>query len=163
MFPIYRVRLVHPDPMQTMCFHSRMLRTEADLPQWVADNEASMRAAAAEKGKNPGEFAVSVTLSHYDTWACGWFSHYTFRDRFGDPADVLRDFDDYVDRVQRAQEPYGDGPDSIKAYEADTGKPWICLMGAEDRWRWSGEEMGDRIAPCRCSDCEKAGVWRITH
>lgn len=40
-------------------------------------------------------------------------------------------------------------------------------MGAEDRWRWRGmpEKEGDKEpkAPCRCSNCGKAGVVRISH
>jgi hypothetical protein len=49
-----------------------------------------------------------------------------------------------------------------------TGFYWqdvYCLMGAEDRWRWSGGDSYENRTdpPCRCDGCKKAGVIRVDH
>ena len=68
-------------------------------------------------------------------------------------ADVLASFERHCDReIQNARE--------------EGREP--CLMGAEDRWRWTGSEPsggpGDRSnPPCRCKFCKDAGLIRIGH
>jgi hypothetical protein len=42
------------------------------------------------------------------------------------------------------------------------GENGLCLMGAEDHWRWRGEREGDP-PPCRCEGCKKCGFIRINH
>lgn len=106
-----------------------------------------------KKGDNPG--APEITVRRYEeSWCQGWFSHHTF-DVGQSDSDALASFSRYVDRYAHMQD-YGpkireDFPD------------YICLMGAEDRWRWhSGSKEYDGI-PCRCEHCQRLGVLRIAH
>lgn len=101
------------------------------------------------------DFKTEVFLHTRETWYCIWFQH--AQPDWGDSdADVLTSFQRYVDRIirfnQRNQESYEPGG---TLYDP------ICLMGAEDRWRWRGEGQGD--PPCRCAGCKKFGVVRIDH
>lgn len=77
-------------------------------------------------------FALTAELRLRESWCLTWFSHYTFDDGQSD-AEVLASFNRYLIRT------------SIKE----------CLMGAEDRWRWS--------VPCRCEYCKKHGIVKIDH
>lgn len=74
-----------------------------------------------------------------DTWCCRWFNHYTFNVHLADP-ELFRSFEEFVARHRG------------KPYTADD---YICLMGAEDRWRWKD--------PCRCEHCQERGVVTIDH
>lgn len=162
MFPIYSVQMVHADPMVTRSFHNKMFHTEEEAATYFAKNEQKHRDNLGGE-VDPSEFRLVTMLSHRETWCMEWFCHYTFRDRFEHPSEVLADFEQYVNRMGRLQ-----GSNSmasvkmIEEYEARTGRRWICLMGAEDRFRWAGQGTDTR-APCDCDHCKEAGVWRITH
>lgn len=102
----------------------------------------------------------------FDTWWGTWFSHETFR--AGLPEDeVLRSFREYVDRVNGYNREHGDR--SMARATEFGGIIYdgpICLMGAEDEWRWTGQRDadGDRTpAPCQCDHCVAQGVYRIGH
>ena len=79
--------------------------------------------------------------------------------------DLYESFEKYVRRYEYQQNL---SPDEI----VKLGDKYICLMGAEDRWRWghykrnkSGKRIEDDLipGPCRCSGCKKAGIIRIDH
>lgn len=115
---------------------------------------------------NPSEPTITVKLSHYEEWVCTWFQHETFDDGQTD-AEALRSFGDYVHRHAFYQDwPHDDATDAdLKARGIEHR---VCLMGAEDRWRWSGSgEDGDNNVntdpPCRCKHCKAQGKVRIGH
>ena len=88
-------------------------------------------------------------------WCPGWFEHWTF-DIGRSDEEVLLSFSDYVDAVER---------ENAGRTIDDPG--YIVLMGAEDRWRWSGTKDGSpdyrTDPPCRCIHCRAQGVVRIGH
>jgi len=89
---------------------------------------------------------------YHETWCLEWFCHYTF-DMGQTDEEALASFERYVRRHEHKQRP---------GYRGDD---YICLMGAEDRWRWYGEppvEAGNP-PPCRCRHCQEQGVLRIGH
>ncbi len=104
-----------------------------------------------EKKKNPSDLTITVTPPRLDTWCLSWFEHWTFDDGRTDEG-YLDSFQRYVNRHR---------------YHQDTNDPdyVVCLMGAEDRWRWhAGPEPKDRNPPpCRCEYCKKLGIIRIAH
>lgn len=94
---------------------------------------------------------ISVEFSKYEVWCIGWFSHWTF-DVGKSDQHVLFSFQKFVDRMRNVEK--------------------YCLMGAEDRWRWSGSDdcdtgpfgQGNKTdPPCRCKQCKKLGIVRIDH
>lgn len=88
-------------------------------------------------------------------WAGSWFAHTTL-DVGQRDEDVLRSFERYVDWVlslPRGEYPLDDRPAALAVPN---------LMGAQDRWRWSGQPE-DRNPPCRCAGCKARGVLTITH
>jgi len=159
-FPIYRVSLIHSDVDKTKIFHNKMFRSEEQAESYFKENEKIYR-AQIKGNEDLDEFLFEYTLSYRETWCMEWFSHYTFRDRFTSPGSVLADFEQYVNRVERRQGSQHLSPEVIEDFEERSGHKWICLMGAEDRFRWSGAEDGP--APCSCKHCIDQGVWRINH
>lgn len=101
---------------------------------------------------NPENLSLIVTFGGWAVWWLSWFQHETF-DVGLDDQEVLASFGRHCDReIIRAQR--------------EAQEP--CLMGAEDRWRWSGSEPGGGLdcqssPPCRCKFCKEAGVIRIGH
>lgn len=88
----------------------------------------------------------------YETWVLTWFQHETF-DIGQTDNEALNSFEQYVRRHEHL--PYKH-PENI------------CLMGAEDRWRWHGAEPNGEPndhspAPCRCKFCKEQGKIRIGH
>jgi len=87
-----------------------------------------------------------------ETWCCGWFQHYTYNTHLSDE-ELLESFREYVER----QRPYICGSDEpYDCYLERVPKDRrVCLMGAEDHWRWK--------EPCRCEHCRERGVVMIDH
>lgn len=104
---------------------------------------------------NPDQLTVSIEFRRWDTWCSGWFSHWTWDTSLlkSGFVDVLRSFGRYVDRIEEHNHLVGDDN--------------ICLMGAEDRYRWHGTHTGDPSErtdpPCRCPHCTKRGIITIGH
>lgn len=104
-------------------------------------------------------------LLRYETWCLDWFSHYTFDNRQSD-SDLYESFERYVRRYEYQQNL---SPEEI----AKLSDKYVCLMGAEDRWRWGHylrDDNGEMIepeefisGPCRCNACKKSGIIRIEH
>jgi len=109
----------------------------------------------AEKIANPSDLRIRRLRRYEETWCLEWFSHKTF-DVGQTDAEALASFARYVMRHEHYQDWHHD----------ERPEGWVCLMGAEDRWRWHGgnqpkDERTD--PPCRCKHCQKQGVLRINH
>lgn len=101
---------------------------------------------------NPTDVVLAVTFQGWAVWWLTWFQHETF-DVGLDDVDVLNSFDRHCDREKRRAGHEGREP---------------SLMGAEDRWRWTGSEPGGgpdcrSEPPCRCEHCKADGLIRIGH
>ena len=126
--------------------------------------------------RNPGARLVNWSWTHagYDTWASGWFEHWTYPAGRDDAA-ILDSFQLYVDRHERFNREWKHIPCEFgQRFESDPN----CLMGAEDRWRWTATADGDiggvfggmfpepitrDDPPCRCPGCESLGIVRVMH
>lgn len=94
---------------------------------------------------------MDTVFERSDTWLLTWFSHYTLNAHLSDSL-LQQSFHNYVERVGRFNVSNGHRAfDSVLENKA----PFMCLMGAEDRWRWRG--------PCRCDECVKLKLTRIDH
>lgn len=127
----------------------------------VARDEAAYFAALGDRApKDHADFSATVTLEVRETWALTWFQHE--QPDWGDSdVDVLASFRRYVDRIERLNRHHRY---EVSGVECDA----ICLMGAEDDWRWHGAEpdgkQSDRSdPPCRCRFCKQFNVVRIGH
>lgn len=98
-------------------------------------------------------FAAEVEFTHRETWLMNWFQHQ--QPDWGETdAEVLDSFQRYVWRIERFN----------KRYRWNGGEhDAICLMGAEDRWRWRNGDGNEVPLPCRCDGCKKFGLVRIAH
>ena len=123
---------------------------------WIA-----YRQQMINDGKNPSLIKLSCELKLWETWKCTWFGHNTFDIGLSD-SEVLKSFEEYVRRYEHMQ-------DMSIDYINSLGETYICLMGAEDRYRWragfnlEGERDDDVAAPCRCIHCKKNGMISIAH
>lgn len=103
------------------------------------------------KDKYPGAVPrFEIKEQSAETWIQDWFSHWTFRLGQTDE-ELLRSFGDFVLRTECHNE-------RVRGTGAE-----VCLMGAEDRWRWRGDGRKDTPAPCNCEHCQKLGITRIDH
>lgn len=108
-----------------------------------------------KKGGNPADLRINVSYMRSEVWCLTWFSHFTY-DLGQSDEEVLNSFSEFVYRMQ-VNEPYREPC-------ADSRSIGYVLMGAEDRWRWSGDPKQERSPPpCRCEHCKAAGVIRIGH
>ena len=111
--------------------------------------------ALAQDATNPGRKVVDrmkctrMTVKRLGMvpWVCGWFSHSTFRDGRSD-FEIYNSFSEYVERYRWMQELYGSD------FEETHGEPYVCLMGAEDHWRWK---------LCECQTCKDEGMAIFNH
>lgn len=101
----------------------------------------------SERLLEPADLTIKVEFRGLDTWCSGWFSHWTF-DTGQSDQEVLDSFKEYVERIRYS---------NLTEREISS-----LLMGAEDRWRWRGQDT-QTDPPCRCLACKKHGVVRIDH
>lgn len=108
---------------------------------------------------------LEIDYLFHETWCLSWFQHWTF-DVGQTDRQALSSFQQYVNRHRW----YQDLPlEETERVEEELGHKKICLMGAEDRWRWKGSEDGsnehakETDPPCRCEYCQEQGVLRIAH
>lgn len=95
---------------------------------------------------------IEIKFIEFTTWCLTWFSHYTYNTNLSN-SELLESFEKYVDEKKEFN--FNINEESIISFEARVPKEKrICLMGAEDRWRWK---------LCRCKHCQKQGVVRIDH
>lgn len=103
--------------------------------------------------------STEVKGLRWETWCLDWFSHWTW-DTGQTDRQALASFTRYVNRYRHMQDHF-----SPEVY----GEDYICLMGAEDRWRWKGrdgdgtEGSGETRPPCRCGSCRELGIIRVDH
>ena len=103
--------------------------------------------------KNPQLLKIEAKFYEYETWILTWFQHETF-DMGQTDEEAIKSFENFVDRKV--------------SLIRNQGEDAYCLMGAEDRYRWSGSEPSgesdDRSdPPCRCKFCKEQGLLRIGH
>lgn len=130
---------------------------------YFTSQEQAVKAAKnwmkSRKEKTPGckDFRNEIKFSHRETWVPGWFHHWTYPEGRTDEQ-LEYSFVLYIDRMQRYNREHGKVSDS--GYWLDA----ICLMGAEDRWRWTaGPDQPSDLVICRCEGCTKSGIVRISH
>ena len=125
----------------------RMLRRD---PQSADDLETLARSVwrdARFSDKYEGITTVDLRIEfvRYETWCLHWFNHWTW-DLGQTDYEILASFERYVQRYEYMQE----FPSSYSG-----NRNYICLMGAEDRFRWKG--------PCFCIHCNRMGKVSIDH
>jgi hypothetical protein len=86
-------------------------------------------------------------------WVLTWFAHQTFRDGRSD-RELEMSFDEYVEKYRWMQEERSSIKVSSAEFEKRHGEPYVCLMGAEDRWRWK---------LCECQPCKDRGIAVFQH
>lgn len=104
--------------------------------------------------RGPQDVQFHVKLVEQEEWVLTWFCHQTF-DVGQTDQEALDSFQAFLDRKGVRPSEYGFHRDGE-----------YCAMGAEDRWRWSGERDNDAYKtppPCRCDGCKKSGMIRINH
>ena len=144
--------------------HYCMTKEEKD-PQALADEWGRvLKPKMVEKYAkvNPiTGFSGSGELVCYETWCLTWFCHQTFDDGRSD-AEYLESFQRYVDRHRWYQDHLSHYTRNPQDKPSNAPEHLICLMGADDWWRWHGKD-NDSPPPCRCEGCTKLGVVRIGH
>jgi hypothetical protein len=108
---------------------------------------------------NVQDLKLDVRYKKHEVWYCTWFCHTTF-DLGQTDEQILKSFENYIDRTELLNEKLREEQNIV--YRDQTPKGGECLMGAEDRWRWRGENDNSN-PPCRCAGCKKWGVIRINH
>lgn len=120
----------------------------------IAEIVAGIVARYQEKHPTAEVLESKAQLTHWETWGLGWFNHFTYPEGRSDE-ELIASFNRYVGRHEGYQDNWMAG--------REDGEYKICLMGAEDRWRWRGEN-DDRDNPiCRCEGCTKSGYVRVNH
>lgn len=121
------------------------------LERWVAQHQTDpLLPRSLEVVERP---LATVKLAQVSEWWCTWFQHECL-DVGQDDADAVASFGRYVRWVRSLpRRRLGSG------LELDA----ICLMGAEDRWRWRSGSDDYEGVPCRCAACKSQGVLRIAH
>jgi len=160
--PCYLHRDPPPGRMWDSSISTRYLTREAtpeDIAQW-SDAETFMKSLRTPR-PDWADFSATVTLKLRETWALTWFEH--AQPDWGEPDhEVLASFSRYVDRIERYNRAH------LVRGEMEGYMDPICLMGAEDRWRWHGASPDGKPEtrsepPCRCEGCRKHNVVRISH
>lgn len=84
-----------------------------------------------------------------EVWVLRWFCH-TSLNLFDNEEDAFESFQKFVDRKIRFNLDNGQWATDYRDYD----KPYYCLMGAEDQWRWK---------LCGCDKCKELGQTAIIH
>jgi hypothetical protein len=164
VYPIYKIRYQWPQegehcPDGTNGTSATVMLREPSSTEIarVAMEQASR--LAEEHNVAYDEVGVEVEFERWEEWCCHWFNHHTW-DRGLSDADVLASFERYVWRIERLNQ------QNPRFTEDGFQFDEVCLMGAEDRWRWraADDDNGDQVdPPCRCKHCKEQGVVRINH
>lgn len=115
------------------------------------------------KDKNVSDEQIMIEFIRYETWCGQHFNHYTY-DTGQTDEEILVSFEKFVQRMEILNLREG----KEVHFRDGSGSYWqdvYCLMGAEDRWRWSGGNSYENRTdpPCRCDGCKKYGLIRINH
>jgi hypothetical protein len=138
-----------------------MERTERDTDELVCEWGDRIKAAQLKKIPSLDNFSAKLVTMYYETWCLTWFCHHTFDDGRTDD-EFIESFHRYVDRHMWYQEHFSHYLQHPEDKPKQAPEHLICLMGAEDRWRWRASDEDSSI-PCRCEGCVKQGVVRISH
>lgn len=145
-YPIYRFWLKFTDPDHNVegkiMFKHPLTGQEGDqaLQEFIDRNlDAERTHGYTLRSLNLPIIGEGWEFVGEDTWLCQWFNHYTFNTHLTDQ-ELLQSFTEFVARHRG------------KDYK---DLDYICLMGAEDRYRWKG--------PCRCAHCQERGIVMIDH
>lgn len=135
---------------------TEMHREEQDVAEIERETLEEWWPGYVEKklaGKNPGPPTIEVRDIGPESWSITWFEHFTFDDGQTD-AEFEASFERFVSRHEFYQDwPFDERSDAdVKARGIEHR---ICLMGAEQRWRWG--------KVCRCEHCVEQGKVRIAH
>jgi len=144
-----------------------LLREGENIDRIMRDKWNKYRDAHPQK--NPSGVHIETEYLFESAWALRWFSHWTW-DVGQTDEEALDSFAEYVAFVQDYNN------QNRKYTEGGCGYDPICLMGAEDRWRWRGRVNGDKNAPrdednnykqtdppCHCDVCQAQGMITIDH
>lgn len=134
-------------------------QVETDAREWWEEYVTKPRHDGIKiADRDPQNLVLDVKFERREAWCLEWFCHSTF-DVGQSDEEALASFERFVQRME----------DLNQQAVRQGGDPWLpayVLMGAEDRWRWSGERHDDRDdepPPCRCNGCKKLGLIRINH
>ena len=162
-YPIYRL-WIHFNDKEHNVDNSRMFKERLSSGEVLdALRDFIDRNLDAKRTGSDGEYTlrefpgltqveIGCKYLRHETWCCNWFNHYTFNTHLTDE-ELLESFSAYVARHQDEQLKPNESLDEHR--ERTSSGNYICLMGADDRWRWE--------VPCRCKDCQKRGVVTIDH
>lgn len=158
VYPIYEVTLQWnedglPEGMSNNLAQGQIMKKEPVAIEEL-EKEVAQRWEKDNKNhvKNRRNLQVEVKFLRHESWCLNWFGHQTF-DVGQTDEEVLASFERFVARNEWRQR------------LSTSDENYMCLMGAEDRWRWSGfDNDGNRIdPPCRCDGCRENGLIRIVH
>jgi len=99
----------------------------------------------------------SIKLIGYESWVCDYFCHKTFKVEGRDDQWYLDNFEDFVSRKESEFE-----KKLFEGYDSLIPSTISELMGADERWRWRGENEGDE-PPCKCKHCLDSEYVYINH
>lgn len=142
---------------------SRMYQVNKSMTELLLETKQWWKKYKKEKlqDKNPSRPKISIKFVENEVWCPIWFSHWTF-DVGQTDQEALDSFQEFIDRKERLNVKNGHMRNDRMP---DNEKPFYCSMGANDRWRWSGQDDKENTVapPCRCKHCKKFGVIRIGH
>ncbi|HUU93210.1 MAG TPA: hypothetical protein VM238_18605 [Phycisphaerae bacterium] len=136
--------------------HTIMFREEPTMDGVFEDAERWW--AQFQPTRNGAADAIIIAIFvERETWCLGWFNHWTF-DVGQTDQEALASFEVFVARKKDFNH---QNPRIVNGLTV----PAHVLMGAEDRWRWSGKADDDQDTPppCRCKWCKEQGRIRINH
>ncbi len=150
-FPIYEIygRWNQDNYQNNSSGYNKMFRSTPsndELDECLKD----FKKKTEEKHKNVQWLDFGIKFRGEETWMLRWFCHLTYN-QFESDEDAKNSFREFVERKKKENVDNGHFPTD---YCEHTSKPYCCLMGAQDEWRWN---------VCHCDDCKQAGHLIITH
>lgn len=131
---------------------------DAEIEAQRKGKPALDRALAEGKIVDAQDIHCTAVYLRSESWCMGWFTHWTHRAGMTGQ-EAICSFERFVRRMEDLNRREGRRVDGL------WHEPY-CLMGAEDRYRWSGERDAERnptTPPCDCEHCVKADIYRIDH
>jgi hypothetical protein len=129
--------------------------TENELRQDLENSKQYREKKQIEEGHPVTEWLeVEYKYIEHESWVLIWFNHMTYN-QFETDAEVEESFKTYINRMKRLNMENGHSATEMNYSQPyDSNKPFHCLMGAEDHWRWN---------ICRCEHCQAQGKITIDH
>ncbi len=131
---------------------------QLDAAAWARFGHHQQRALTPDPDRPYRAVVQSMKVTRMTTkrlgrvpWVMTWFAHQTFRDGRSDE-ELRMSFCTYVDKYRWHSEEYQNMNPS--EFEKRHGEPYVCLMGAEDVWRWKF---------CECQPCKDQGIAVFQH